>query len=511
MTANRRILWNTIASYGRSLYALVCGLFTARWVLMTLGEVDYGLVGVVGCLTGFIAFINGLLSQAVSRFFAFTVGKANSTGNDTAAIDEGRRWFNVAVLIHTIVSIVLMIVGYPIGEWAVRNYLTIPPERVEVCVWIFRLSCVTCFVGMASVPYNALYSAHQEIAELTIYGFVSTTLNVIFLCYMVSHPADWLLPYSVWTCFLMNVPSLIITIRSFVKYSEARLIPNYLFDWDRLKQILKFAGGRMLVSIAFLLNSNGVAILINKTLGPARNAAMTIGNSISGHCLTLTSALTGALQPAITNAAGEGDFEKMRSLSYAACKFTTLAVIVFAIPLSIEIEMILRLWLKNPPELVGPLTICLLGVAVCDQLSCGHWIAIFAIGRISTFCAIESLVWFTVLPLCALGIYLGYDIVGVGAAYVVSKFLAIAIKLYFGRLIAGLSIRIWFFKVFIPIALCAGASILAGLAVVNFLGTSIIRIVYTTLACEIVLLPAAFFFCLTADERSRILQRLYRR
>ena len=48
MTANRRIALNILATYGRSLYALALGLFCGRWCLMALGEVDYGLMGVVG-------------------------------------------------------------------------------------------------------------------------------------------------------------------------------------------------------------------------------------------------------------------------------------------------------------------------------------------------------------------------------------------------------------------------------------------------------------------------------
>lgn len=48
MTPNRRIFLNIIAMYGRSLYALVCGLFTARWVLEALGQVNFGLYGLVG-------------------------------------------------------------------------------------------------------------------------------------------------------------------------------------------------------------------------------------------------------------------------------------------------------------------------------------------------------------------------------------------------------------------------------------------------------------------------------
>ncbi len=41
---NRRIVLNIVATYGRSLYALVIGLFCGRWTLMALGEVDYGLM-----------------------------------------------------------------------------------------------------------------------------------------------------------------------------------------------------------------------------------------------------------------------------------------------------------------------------------------------------------------------------------------------------------------------------------------------------------------------------------
>ena len=48
MTQNRRIMLNIAATYGRSLYALVCGLFISRWVLAALGKTDFGVYGVVG-------------------------------------------------------------------------------------------------------------------------------------------------------------------------------------------------------------------------------------------------------------------------------------------------------------------------------------------------------------------------------------------------------------------------------------------------------------------------------
>ena len=48
MSPNRRIFLNIVATYGWSLYALVCGLFISRWGLAALGKSEFGLYGVVG-------------------------------------------------------------------------------------------------------------------------------------------------------------------------------------------------------------------------------------------------------------------------------------------------------------------------------------------------------------------------------------------------------------------------------------------------------------------------------
>ena len=122
MSPNRRIFLNIVATYGRSLYALVIGLFCGRWALMALGEVDYGLMGVVGGLAVFIAYLNGILAGAIGRFFAIAVGEQNKDVEE--GIANGRMWFTTAVAIQTVMPTLLLIVCYPAGEWAVRSFLT---------------------------------------------------------------------------------------------------------------------------------------------------------------------------------------------------------------------------------------------------------------------------------------------------------------------------------------------------------------------------------------------------
>ena len=48
MSPNRRIFLNIVATYGRRVDVLVCGLFISRWVVAALGNTDFGLYGVVG-------------------------------------------------------------------------------------------------------------------------------------------------------------------------------------------------------------------------------------------------------------------------------------------------------------------------------------------------------------------------------------------------------------------------------------------------------------------------------
>lgn len=82
MSPNRRIFLNIAATYGRSLYALMCGLFISRWVLAALGKTDFDLYGVVGGMMGFIAFPNALLNVATRRFYAYAEGLAQKSAGD---------------------------------------------------------------------------------------------------------------------------------------------------------------------------------------------------------------------------------------------------------------------------------------------------------------------------------------------------------------------------------------------------------------------------------------------
>ena len=508
MTENRRIFWNVVATYGRSLFTMGCGLFTSRWVLMTLGEVDYGLYGVIGGLTVCIGFLNGLLSNAVGRFYAFSVGQARVAGTRGEGLDVCRQWFNSALLIHCVVPLFLMAVGYPIGEHVVRVWLTIPSERVEACVWVFRIVCATSLVGMMSVPFSAMYAAKQYIAELTIYSFVTSTLNVCMLYYMVTHPGDWLARYALWSAMLSIAPTLIIAARAVRLFPELRFRWAYLWDWRRTRALVYFAGAEFFGCLGVLLRGQGVMIVVNKYFGAATNAAMTVATSLSNHCNTLNACLQGAFLPAITNACGARDYGRMLALTYRTCKIGTSLVLLFALPLALEVEEVLRLWLKRPPEHAAGLSLFMLATLVIDRLGRGSMIALNANGKVMAYQVVSGSLLILTFPAAWLFVALGWGVYSIGWAFVIFIAAHILSAIWFARKLVRFSFRYWIGHIVLPCATLTAICGAMGLLPRLWLEASLLRVAATTLCCEAALLPLAWVLVLSREERIFVQDKL---
>lgn len=507
MTPARRIFLNIAATYGRSLYALALGLFTARWALQALGQVDYGLMGVVGGLVGFISFLNNLMATAVARFYALSVGRASVAEDQSAALAESREWFTTAVVLHTVLPTLLMLAGYPAGIWTVRHFLEIPPERLADCVWVFRFVCAGTFVSMVCVPVQAMYTAKQYIAELTVYSFVTTTLNACFLYYMVTHPGVWLAKFAFWTCLLGIAPQTIIAARGAWLFPECRWRrPSGGFGC-RMAELARYAGWLVFGMLGGLLRGQGIQILLNKYFGPRVNAAMKVANDVNTHTQTLSMAMVGAFQPAIMVAYGAGDFVRMKSLAFRACKLSMLFVLVFTLPLGLELREVLRLWLGDPPRYAYGLCLCMFAVTVIDQSSVGHVIAVNARGKIAAYQAFLGGSLLATLPLAWMFLAMGYGVYSVGVALLATTMVCAWGRVGFARGLVGLSAWHWFRRILLPVAGVSAVCLAAGCLPRLWMAPSFGRLVATTIACEIPFGGLTWWVLLDGEEREYAVEK----
>jgi len=474
---------------------------------MALGETDYGLNGLVGGLVVFIAFFNGILSSANARFYAYSIGSAKMAKDKDAALEDCRKWFNTALSVHSVVPFLLIVIGYPIGVHAIRYWLTIPPERICDCVWVFRFSCVSCFVCMVNVPFAAMYTAKQYIAELTIYGFITSTLNVCFVYYMVSHPDVWLVGFAAWTCLLSIAPQVFICIRACWIFPECKMKISYMWNLDKLKKLGSYSGWVLGGALCTLLRTNGISILINKFFGASMNAAQAIGNCLQGHCTTLASAMQGAFTPVITQACGAGDFNRMNVYVIRTCKFNMVLSMIFAIPLALELDEVVHLWLKVPPAHVVGLCYCAMVLYFVDSCTTGQMVVVNATGRIALYHIVMSAINVFTLPLAIVCAVIWKNVYFIMGSVVFMQILNSIGRVVFARLLAGTSVLLWCKEVVIPSAVLVVVCGAVGYSVRLVLDASFMRVCVTTIMFELTFFPLVWFFALNDEERTYVYNR----
>ena len=244
-----------------------------------------------------------------------------------------------------------------------------------------------------------------------------------------------------------------------------------------------------------------MAILVNKAFGPALNASMTIGHTLSIHCDSLSGSLVGAFSPAIMNAYGAGDFEGMRKLAYRACKLATIFLLMFAIPLMLEVDEVLVLWLKEPPAFAGSLCIAFLVSAIVDKTAIGHMIAVNAVGKIAVYQTVLGSALIAALPIAGLFLWFGWGVPAIGWALVISMVACAWGRVWFARRLVGMSAVYWLMRILAPLATAAALSIVAGLVPRLLWGLSFGRVCATVLFVEGALLPLCWFWVMDEAER----------
>ena len=502
MTANRRIFLNIIATYGRSLYALVCGLFTARWVLMALGKEAYGVYGVVAVIISIITLVNGMLSASVSRYYALSVGAASVAKDKFTALNECREWFTSAVLVHTVLPLVLITIGYPIGIWAIHNYFEIPTTLLNTSEWVFRFACLTAFVGMVNVPYSAMYHAKQYIAELTIYSFIITTLNFICAWYLVHYQGDALFLHALYTCLLAIVPQIIIAWRACVVFPECRILWKKIWNPSRLANLFSFAGWQCIGWCGSFIRTQGCAALVNRALGLEYNSTMSLSMTITSHSALLGNALTGAFQPALTNAVGANDRARTYTLMLMTSKFGTLLCAVFVIPLALEISYVLNLWLDAPPPMLAQLSIMMMCNLILDRFIGGFLTVILAYGRIMwhEIGNAAALIFSLIVGWVMIRIF-HCGILTIGFVFIFSTVLIGILRAWLVWKHHGFSLNTWLFKLIIPFSVISMFSIGGGFCLQQWIEPSLIRVMATAIVCNVILGLGAYKFMLENSER----------
>lgn len=337
----KRIAKNTLMLYGRMLFSMVVSLYTSRVVLNTLGVEDYGIYNVVGGFVAMFSLISSSLSSSVSRFLTFELGKGD--------MERLKRVFSTSLIIHIGLALIVLIAAETIGLWFVNHKMVIPPERLYAANWVFQASIVSFCFGLLSTPYNASIISHERMSAFAYIGILNVCLKLTIVLFIAhsSWKFDRLIIYSLLLVAVSILLQCIYLIYCRKNFEECCV----RFSWDKryVKEMGAFAGWNFIGCTAALLKDHGVNILLNLSFGPIVNAARGIANTVNGAVGGFAGSFMTALNPQITKSFATNDKRYCFSLVERGSRFSFYIMFLFALPLCLETEFVLTLWLKQYP------------------------------------------------------------------------------------------------------------------------------------------------------------------
>jgi len=442
MNRNHLMILNAGSTYCRLLLTAGLGLTASRWILDALGETDFGLFSVIGGIMGFLTFINVSMAGSAQRHFAFAIG------ND--CLKTVHEWFNSAILVHFLLAGLIFIVGLPIGIYLIENVLNIPADRISDCKTVLLYVLIATVVSVISVPFVGMYTATQRISELAFFAILGSLLNFALAWFLLSWQGDRFLFYAFYLMLLNILIPLIQALRALISFKECRIKWQLLWNPERLKELLSFAGWTLFGVLGNLGRSHGIVLLTNYFFGARMNSALAISNQLAGQAEQVSQGLFGAMAPEITSSEGRGERERMIKLSLRASKFSVFLSLIILFPLISELDFILNIWLKNVPEFTQPLCLIVLLTFLVEKLTAGYMVAVSAYGKIAGYQSSLGGILLLTLPLAYVVAILGGNVVWVISTSLLTGTLCMIGRILWVKHLMQVPIRLWVYETFIP-------------------------------------------------------------
>ena len=200
---------------------------------------------------------------------------------------------------------------------------------------------------------------------------------------------------------------------------------------------------------------------------------------------------------------------QVKRMSFRASKFGVMLVLVFAIPLVVELPTVLNLWLKEPPAWTTMLCVGVIAALLAEKSTYGHMIAMNAVGKVAAYQAVVGMTLILTLPVAFVFVKCGFGVPGIALALITTACAASIGRVFFARRIVGMGVRKWICNLVVPVVISSILSGLAGYTARIVLEPCLMRILLTVLLCEAVFLPLSWFIALDMEERSFVKKSLH--
>ena len=482
------------------LLLLFIGLFTSRVVLAALGETDYGVYNAVGGMVTVFTFLTASISSAISRFLAFELGK----GGDAARL---RKVFSAGVAVQLVFALVLVILAETVGLWFLHHRMNIPDGRMGAAGIVLQCSLLALVIQLLAVPYNAAIIAREKMSAFAFISLLEAGLKLGVALLVKYCLGDRLVLYA----FLMAGVALLVRMsygfycRRHFPESRGKLV----IDRSMLREIFSFSGWNFFGSSSYVLNTQGVTILVNIFFGVALNAARGVALQIENIAKQFVSNFLTAINPQITKSWATGNRDYCFSLVAKGAKFSFLVILAFFLPLFFEAECALDLWLaKVPAHSADFVRLALVGLLV-DMVGNPLLTLMLATGKVRNYYLLTGLTSYLCLPLAWLAFKLGAPVEWSYISFILIYLVVLVERFVMARRVAGFPLG-KFFRSFAPMLQVFALAFVLAFLVHLLMPQGILRLLLVCAVSWLALLGFSCLFALTPGERAYLTRKLGR-
>ena len=439
---NKRIAKNTLLLYFRMLLTMAVSLYTSRVVLQTLGVEDYGIYNVVGGVVAMFTFINNAMGSATQRYLTFELGK-----NDHIRL---KQVFCTSIAIHAFIALMILVLAETVGLWFLNTHMTIPSERMEAAHWVYQFSIIATMVVIMRVPFNASIIAHEKMSAFAYISVLEVILKLIVVYMLLIFDIDKLKLYAFLILSIQVLDCLLYIKYCYKHFPECHYKPYY--DKSLFSEMFSFAGWSMFGNLAAVAFTQGVNILLNIFFGPTVNAARAVAVQVQNAVHGFVSNFQMALNPQITKNYASGNLNQMHTLIFASARYSFFLLFLIALPIMIEAESILAVWLQEVPKHTANFIRLIFCVMMIDAMANSLIVAAQATGRIKVYQAVVGGILLLIVPISYIALKMEGRPEAVFIVHLLMVVLAQIVRLLMIRPMIQLSLKNYFREVVMKIA-----------------------------------------------------------
>ena len=443
---NKRIAKNAMMLYVRMLFTLVVGLYTSRVVLHVLGVSDFGLYNVVGGIVTIFTFLNGTLTTGTQRFLSYAIGEGNK--------EKLKKVFDTSVILHALVSIVILILAETVGLWLLHYKMNIPTGRENAAFWVFQFSIITTILNILQVPYRASLVANERMDIFAYMGIYETVMKLAIVYLLLITSIDKLIMYA-FLIMMVHTTAILFNIL-YCRNNFEECTYSFSFDKKIFGEIASFSGWNIFGCGAVSMQGQGVNILLNMFFGTVINAARGIAFQVNNVVMQFVNNFQTAVNPQIVKLYAAGETKEMIKLVINNSKFAAYLLLVIAVPVSIELEFLLVLWLGDYPDYTPIFIRIILFQSLIQTMTRPIVMVVHAVGKMKMVNLTAGGALILILPISYVLMKYGCDPITIFLVNLIPWFFETFFELYYENKYCGFPIWRFYKEVYgrvFPIAL----------------------------------------------------------